>query len=30
MNRLISNVNKVPITIKHISGKFKLNPVADN
>ena len=30
MSRLISNVNKVPITVKHISGKFKLNPVADH
>ena len=30
MIRLISNVHKIPITVKHISGKFKLNPVADH
>ena len=30
MNRLISNVNKIPISVKHVSGKFKLNPVADH
>ena len=30
MNRLISNVTKIPITVKHISGKFKLNQVADH
>ena len=29
-NRLIAKVNKIPITVKHVSGNFKLNLVADN
>ena len=29
MNRLLTNVNKLPIIAKHISSKFKLNQVAD-
>ena len=26
MNRFLTNVNKLPITVKHLSGKFNLNP----
>ena len=29
MNRLLTNVNKLPIIAKHISSKFKLNQEAD-
>lgn len=29
MNRLLTNVNKLPIVAKHLSSKFKLNQVAD-
>ena len=30
MNRFLTNINKVPISIKHLSSKFHLNEVADH
>merc|ERR1712101_98016 len=30
MNRFLTNINKVPISIKHLSSKFNLNEVADH
>ena len=30
MNRFLSNINKIPITIKHLSGKYNLNTVSDH
>ena len=30
MNRFLTNINKIPITIKHLSSKFKLNEIADH
>ena len=30
MNSFLTNVNKIPITVKHLSGKFNLNPIADH
>ena len=29
INRLLTNINKLPIIVKHISSKFKLNQAAD-
>ena len=29
MNRLLTNINKLPVTAKHLSSKFNLNQVAD-
>ena len=29
MNRLLTNINKLPVTAKHLSSKFKLNQIAD-
>ena len=30
MNRFLTNINKVPLTVKHLSSKFQLNEVADH
>merc|ERR1712089_72419 len=30
MNRFLSNVNKIPIVVKHISGKYDLNTLSDH
>ena len=30
MNRFLTNINKIPISIKHLSNKFKLNEIADH
>ena len=30
MNRFLSNINKIPITVKHLSGKYDLNTISDH
>ena len=30
MNRFLSNINKIPITVKHLSGKYDLNQISDH
>ena len=30
MNRFLSNVNKIPIVVKHLSGKYDLNTLSDH
>ena len=30
MNRFLSNINKIPITVKHLSGKYNLNTISDH
>ena len=30
MNRFLTNINKIPITVKHLSSKFHLNEITDN
>lgn len=30
MNKFLTNINKVPITVKHLSSKFHLNEIADH
>ena len=30
MNRFLTNINKIPITVKHLSSKFQLNEIADH
>ena len=30
MNRFLTNINKIPITVKHLSGKYGLNTGADH
>ena len=30
MNRFLSNINKIPIVVKHLSGKYNLNLESDH
>ena len=30
MNRFLSNVNRIPITVKHLSGRYNLNEISDH
>jgi hypothetical protein len=30
MNRFLSNINKIPIVVKHVSGKYDLNTLSDH
>ena len=30
MNRFLSNINKIPIIVKHLSGKYDLNTISDH
>ena len=30
MNRFLSNINKIPISVKHLSGKYDLNQICDH
>ena len=30
MNRFLSNINKIPITVKHLSGNYNLNTISDH
>ena len=30
MNGFLTNINKIPVSIKHLSSKFKLNEIADH
>ena len=30
MNWFLSNINKIPITVKHLSGKYDLNTISDH
>ena len=30
MNRFLSNINKIPIVVKHLSGKYDLNTLSDH
>ena len=30
MNRFITNINKIPIKVKHLSSKYHLNEIADH
>ena len=30
MNRFLTNINKIPITVKHLSGKYNLNTLSDH
>ena len=29
MNQILSNINKIPITVKHLSGKYDLNTISN-
>ena len=30
MNRFLSNVNRIPIIVKHLSGRYNLNEISDH
>lgn len=30
MNRFLSNINKIPIVVKHLNGKYNLNNISDH
>ena len=30
MNRFLTNINKIPIVVKHLSGKYNLNNISDH